>query len=62
MTIDEAVIILKQHNEWRRDKNYPSVLVMPDPTELGIAIDVIVNYFEKKEMVVWVNETEWNMF
>jgi hypothetical protein len=42
----KAVKILKAHNLYRRDRNVPSVYPMGDPTELGIAIDVIVEWFE----------------
>ena len=41
MTLQEAVAILKAHNEWRRGGEGP----MTDPTELGIAIDTVVDDF-----------------
>ena len=41
MTLQEAVAILKAHNEWRRGGEGP----MTDPTELGIAIDTVVDNF-----------------
>lgn len=45
MTIQKAVTILEKHNKWRRgDDN----LDQADPTELGIAIDLITEYFEVK--------------
>ena len=39
MTTDEAVAILKRHNEWRRGAEIP----MEDPRDLGIAIDTVIN-------------------
>lgn len=41
MKLQEAVAILKAHNEWRRGGEGP----MTDPTELGIAIDTVVDDF-----------------
>lgn len=49
MSVIEAAEILKHHNIWRRyegcsfDDNAPE---MANPKELGIAIDIIVKYFE----------------
>lgn len=47
MDLKEAIQILKAHNIWRRYngdmRNSPK---MADPTKLGIAIDVLVNFFE----------------
>ena len=45
MKIEEAIAILKQHNEWRRGADIP----MTDPKVIGEAIDCVVNYYEKKE-------------
>ena len=42
MEINEAVSILKQANLWRRDND--GIYDMPNPKELGIAIDVVVEY------------------
>lgn len=47
MTIDEAIGILKSHNEWRRDNSVPPIKPMLKPKEIGIAIDVVVNELEK---------------
>lgn len=41
MKLQEAIAILKAHNEWRRGGEGP----MTDPTELGIAIDTVVDDF-----------------
>jgi len=44
MEIKRATQILKQHNSWRRsDEDHPE---MVNPTELGLAIDAIIKYFE----------------
>lgn len=45
MNLQEAIKILKRHNKWRRG----AVIEMENPTELGIAIDTILEYFEKQE-------------
>jgi hypothetical protein len=44
MKLSEAIKILKYANIWRRGDED---LEMPDPTELGIAIDVILDYLTK---------------
>lgn len=43
MKLNEAITILKQHNEWRRGSDEVS---MGDVKELGKAIDVIVAFAE----------------
>lgn len=47
MTLPEAIQILKTHNEWRRGGSLEFVMV--DPVELGKAIDLIINDYEKRE-------------
>ena len=42
MNIEEAIKILKSHNEWRRDGEGEMV----NPTTLGIAIDLIIEHYE----------------
>ena len=44
MELKQAVKILKDHNAWRRDNKSVIPLPMTHPKELGIAIDVVVNY------------------
>ena len=44
MNIEKAVLILKQHNKWRRGADIP----MANPTELGIAIDTVITYTERR--------------
>ena len=45
MNIKEAVELLKKYNLWRRDNN--QVHEMPNPTQIGIAIDAVTEYFEE---------------
>jgi len=45
MQLKQAVQILKEHNEWRRDNK--SLIPIPRTStskELGIAIEVVVNH------------------
>lgn len=46
MTIKKAIEILEKHNKWRRDNSVPNKNTMADPTELGIAIDTVVDYIK----------------
>ena len=50
MTPTQALAILKQYNAWRRDENIPNSHDMPDPTEIGKAIDVAIRVLEAREM------------
>lgn len=50
MTPQQALTILKQHNAWRRDVSIPSRTEMPDPTDVGKAIDVAIRVLEAREM------------
>ena len=43
MTREEARDLLKWYNSWRRDDNVPNSYEMPDPKEIGIAIDVAIS-------------------
>lgn len=36
--------VLRQTNRYRRDQHVPSIYRMPNPTDLGRAIDFIVEY------------------
>ena len=38
--------VLLQANKWRRDQNVPSIYRMPNPTELGKAIDFACKYMK----------------
>ena len=54
MKLKEAIQILKDHNTWRRFRganNMPteSYPIMPHPSELGMAIDIVVSHFESKK-------------
>lgn len=53
MNLQEAVNVLERHNEWRRNDSVPNNIVMVEPKELGLAIDLIVNHYnEQKEYSV----------
>lgn len=47
MTPQQAIEILKQYNAWRRDENVPNSHEMPDPKEVGIAIDTAVDFISE---------------
>lgn len=51
MTIEEAIAILKHHNEWRRGADIP----MEEPKVIGEAIDTVVNHFrdDTKKVLTW---------
>lgn len=46
MELKKAIEILKHHNQWRRDNDSTLPKPMVNPTELGIAIDVILESFK----------------
>ena len=46
MSLSKAIEILDEYNWWRRSK---IISTMIDPTELGIAIDVIVEHYKEQE-------------
>lgn len=50
MTPQQSLEILKQYNAWRRDEAIPNSIVMPDPTDIGKAIDVAIRVLEAREM------------
>lgn len=50
MQLNEAIEILRKHNEWRRDRVSEVPMPMISPTLLGKAIDSIINNFD---------ETQW---
>lgn len=41
------IAVLIQANRYRRDRHVPSIYRMPDPTELGNAIDFAVETLKK---------------
>lgn len=52
MTNEQAAQILRDHNEWRRDRSETAPIGMPksyNPTLLGQAIDVAVKALEQTE-------------
>lgn len=48
MELKEAILLLKKHNEWRRDLPHDlgDGKEMVNPKKLGIAIDKVVSEFE----------------
>lgn len=50
MTSQQAIAVLKQYNAWRRDEAIPNSIEMPDPTDIGKAIDVAIRVLESREM------------
>lgn len=42
MTKEEARDILIKFNLWRRDECYPNSYEMPNPKEIGVAIDIAI--------------------
>lgn len=42
MTIEEAIEIVKLHNQWRKGADIP----MENPTRLGMALDLVVHELE----------------
>lgn len=43
MTRDEARDLLIWFNQWRRDDHVPNKYEMPNPKQIGIAIDVAID-------------------
>jgi len=60
MKLYEAIEILKNHNEWRRDDEFPSKLEVTNPVELGIAIDIVVKSHEVIKELENIME-RWNL-
>ena len=58
MTKDEALKILKHHNLWRRNQDDVNPYEMCNPTELGKAIDYVVEALEQpaQEPVAYLKE------
>ena len=53
MKIDEAVSILRAHNEWRRAPAHLPEDAMPamgDPRQIGIAIDTVCDALSQSEV------------
>ena len=46
MTIEEARDLLIQFNNWRRDDHIPNAYEMPDPKEIGKAIDLAISVLD----------------
>ena len=50
MSPKQSLKILKQYNAWRRDEAIPNSIEMPDPNDIGKAIDVAIRVLEAREM------------
>lgn len=48
-TMRHYLAVLIQANRWRRDMHVPAIYKMPDPAELGKAIDFAVDYIKKQK-------------
>ena len=48
MTPKQALITLRMYNRWRRDDSVPPKFCMPDPVEVGKAIDVAIEALKSK--------------
>ena len=48
MTLNEAIVIIENHNKWRRGDD---AVKATDPTEYGIAIDILLNKVKEKPVV-----------
>ena len=44
MNIQEAIVVLRLHNQWRKGAETPMI----DPKELGEAINIVVEYYSNK--------------
>ena len=42
MTLKQAIKIVERHNKWRRDDSIPNKIKMVNPTDLGVALDVLL--------------------
>ena len=42
MTTENAIKLVEHYNNWRREEDFPSKLVMPNPTQLGIALEILI--------------------
>lgn len=49
MTTKQAISILKKYNKWRRGD---SKMKMPDPTKIGVAIDIVIEQLELRDEMV----------
>ena len=58
MSLIEARNILIQLNLWRRDNNVPNSYEMPNPTEVGLAIDMAVEAIDQVLQDYYMTEAE----
>lgn len=62
MSLIEARNILIQLNLWRRDNNVPNSHEMPNPTEVGLAIDRAVEAIDQVLQDYYMTESELHAF
>jgi len=62
MSLIEAKQILIQLNLWRRDNNVPNSYEMPDPTKVGLAIDIAVEAIDQVLQDYYMTESELHSF
>lgn len=48
MTLNKAISTLRNYQSWRRDSNVPSTIEQPNPTEIGLALDLLLAQHETK--------------
>ena len=49
MTLQQAIALLRYYNAWRRDIHDTGQLTMPHPTEIGQALDIVLDELERRE-------------
>lgn len=58
MTTKQAISILKKYNKWRRGD---SKMKMPDPTKIGVAIDIVIEQLElRDELLILAHKERFN--
>lgn len=58
MTFTEARDLLDRFNKWRRDDNVPNSYEMPDPKQIGIAIDTAIEALSSCISSGWESYTD----
>lgn len=58
MTFTEARDLLDRFNKWRRDDNVPNSYEMPDPKQIGIAIDTAIEALSSCISSEWESYTD----
>lgn len=58
MTFTEARNLLAYYNKWRQDDNVPNSYEMPDPKQIGIAIDTAIEALSSCVSSGWESYTD----